>query len=147
MRNAGASEYGFTIVEAIVALAIVTTGVLALAGLATQVTTTVARARRHTIAAVLADQALAVRAREPITATPADCLQHDQAGCSEILDGEGRVTTGLPAFVRRWRAAPIAGSTPSAWALTVCVIPAHERHGTGSAPGACVARIAWEAAP
>ena len=147
MRSVRTSEHGFTIIEAVVALAIVTTGVLGLASLATQVTTTVARARRHTVAAVLADQGLASRAREPIAATPADCLQHDLAGCSETLDGEGLVTTGLPAFVRRWRAAPVAGATPSAWALTVCVISVHERHGTGSAPGACVARIAWEAAP
>jgi type II secretory pathway pseudopilin PulG len=147
MRSARASEHGFTIVEAVVALAIVTTGVLSLASLATQVTAIVARARRHTIAAVLADQALAARLRLPISATASDCLQRDLAGCSETLDGSGLVTTALPAFVRRWRAAPIAGVTPSAWGLTVCVVPAHERHGTGSAPGACVARIAWEAAP
>jgi len=147
MRSASASEYGFTIVEAVVALAIVTTGVLSLASLAIQVTATVARARRHTIAAVLADQSVSARLRESITATPADCLQRDLSGCSETLDGSGLVTSMVPAFVRRWRAAPIPGAAPSAWALTVCVVPAHERHSTGRAPGACVTRIAWEAAP
>ena len=147
MRAAKASEHGFTIVEAVVALAIVTTGVLSLASLAAQVTALVARARGHTIAAVLADQALAARLREPISATPSDCLQRDLAGCFEPLDSTGLVTTTGPAFVRRWRATPIAGVTPSAWGLTVCVVPVHERRGTGRAPGACVARIAWEAAP
>ena len=147
MRSTRASEQGFTIVEAIVALAIVTTGVMSLASLSTQVTAMVARARRHTIAAVLADQAVSVRLREPITATPADCLQRDLAGCSEALDGSGLVTTTAPAFVRRWRAAPIAGAAVGTWGLTVCVVPAHERHGAGVAPGACVARIVWAAAP
>jgi type II secretory pathway pseudopilin PulG len=147
MRNAGKPEHGFTIVEAIVALAIVTTGVLSLAGLATQVTTTVARARRHTLAAVLADQSVSARMREPISATSTDCLQRDLVECSEALDGVGLVTTGMPVFIRRWRAVPIAGAAPSAWGLTVCVLAAHERHFPGVAPGACVARIAWEAAP
>lgn len=147
MHSARASEQGFTIVEAIIALAIVTTGVVSLASLSTQVTVTVARARRHTVAAVLADQALAARLRAPISATPADCLQRDRAGCSETLDGSGLVTTALPAFVRRWRAAQVAGAAAGTWGLTVCVVPAHERHGAGVAPGACVARIVWEAAP
>ncbi len=146
MRRAAAEE-GFTIVEAIVALAIVTTGVLALASLATQVTEAVVRARRHTMAAVLADQAVATRLRQPLVATPTDCLQHDVAGCVEDLDGSGRVTTGPPAFVRRWRVAAVGGVVPPAWALGVCVVPVHERRLIGAAPGACVARVAWEAAP
>lgn len=140
-------ERGFTIVEAIVSLAIVTTGVLALASLATQVTETVVRARRQTVAAVLADQAVAVRLRQPLVATAADCLQRDVPGCLETLDAAGQVTTGAVAFVRRWRVAAVAGVLPPAWALGVCVVPVHERTGRGVAPGACVARIAWEAAP
>ncbi len=147
MRKTTAAEAGFTIVEAIVALAIVTTGVLALASLATQVTDAVLRARRHTMAAVLADQAVALRLRQPLAATPPDCLEHDVAGCVELLDGSGAVTAGSAAFVRRWRVAAVGGVVPTAWTLGVCVVPVHERRGTGPAPGACVARVAWEAAP
>ncbi len=106
-----------------------------------------ARARRHTIAAVLADQSVSARIRAPLSATSADCLRRDVAGCSERLDEAGVITSGLPMFMRRWRAVPIGGATPSAWGLTVCVVPAHERDSTSSAPGACVARIAWEAEP
>jgi type II secretory pathway pseudopilin PulG len=146
-RGFTATERGFTIVEAIVALAIVTTGVLGLAGLATQVTDHVVRARRHTIAALLADQAISARIGQPLAATPADCLQRDVAGCVEELDGAGQIAAGRPAFVRRWRVAAIGGSTPSVWGLTVCVVPVHERTTTGPAPGACVARVAWEVAP
>ena len=147
MRKSSAAELGFTIVEAVVALAIVTTGVLGLVALATQVTDTVARARRHTVAAVLADQAISTRAGPSLAATATDCLQRDVAGCVEALDGAGQVTAGRPAFVRRWRAAAVGGATPSAWALTVCVVPVRERAGTSPTPGTCVARIVWEAAP
>ncbi len=146
MQQSRAAQ-GFTIVEAVVALAIVTTGVLGLAELATHVTQTVLRARRHTIAAVLADQGVSTRMAGPIAVTPVDCLQHDVAGCVEALDGVGRVTAGPPAFLRRWRTAAVGGVTPTAWGLTVCVVPVHERYGTGVAPGTCVARIAWEAVP
>ncbi len=141
------AAHGFTIVEAVVALAIVTTGVLGLAELATHVTHTVLRARRHTIAAVLADQGVSMRVAGPMAVTPVDCVQRDVAGCVEALDSVGRVTTGPPAFVRRWRAAAIGGTSPPVWGLTVCVLPVHERRGAGRAPGACVARIVWESAP
>jgi type II secretory pathway pseudopilin PulG len=145
--HAAHSERGFTIVEAMVALAIVTTGVLALASLATQVTDSVVRSRRQTVAAVLADQAVAARLRQPLAATPIDCLQHDVPGCVETLDGAGQITAGPAAFVRRWRVAPLGGVAPPAWALGVCVVSVHERRLTGVAPGACVGRIAWAAAP
>jgi type II secretory pathway pseudopilin PulG len=147
MRTPRTAENGFTIIEAIVALAIVTTGVLALASLASQVTGLVVRARRHTMAAVLADQGVALRLRQPLVVTPTDCLQYDVAGCVEQLDGTGRVTAGPAAFVRRWRVAAVGGVVPAAWALGVCVVSVHERRARGAAPGACVARLAWEAAP
>ncbi|HUU36553.1 MAG TPA: hypothetical protein VMW48_20950 [Vicinamibacterales bacterium] len=147
MRTPKRAEWGFSIIEAIVALAIVTTGVLALASLAAQVTQSVLRARRHTMAAVLADQAVAMRLRRPLVATPIDCLQHDVTGCVETLDGAGRVTAGRPAFVRRWRVAAVGGVVPPAWALGVCVVPIEQQHVPGLAPGACIARVAWEAAP
>lgn len=147
MRSPRTAEDGFTIIEAIVALTIVTTGVLALASLATQVTELVVRARRHTMAAVLADQGVAMRLRQPLALTAADCLQYDVAGCVEQLDGTGRVTAGPAVFVRRWRVAAVGGVVPAAWALGVCVVPVHERRARGPAPGACVARLAWEAAP
>ncbi len=138
---------GFTLLEAIVALAIVTTGVLSLAGLARQVTETVARSRRHLSAAVLADQYVAMRIGRPIAPTPSDCLDRDIGGCVEQLDGDGRPASGLPAYVRRWRIAALAGAPAPAWSLTVCVVPADLRRATASSPGACVARILSGTAP
>lgn len=141
------SEQGFTGIEAIVALAIVTSGVVSLAGLARQVTDTVARSRRHLAAATFADAFVAIRTGVPLVPTAPDCLTRDTGGCYDALDGEGRVTGGPAAFVRRWRIAAIAAAPAPAWSLTVCVVPADLRASVSPAPGACVARIVAEVAP
>ena len=147
MHIRAANARGFTIVEAVVALAIVTTGVLGLANVAAHVTGTVQRARRHTVAAVLADQAIAARLRLPMAPTDPGCLQRDLAACAELLDGGGRPTAAAPVFVRRWRSVPLSGVAPPAFSLTLCVVPAPERAGTAVAPGTCVSRVVWEAQP
>lgn len=140
------SARGFTILEAIVALAIVTSGILSLAGLARQVTDAVARSRRHLSAAILADEYVAMRIGRPLAATPPDCLDRDVGGCMEALDGAGRPATASPAFVRRWRVAPVAAAPAPAWSLTVCVVPVDLRRFTAPSPGACVHRIVPEVA-
>ena len=135
---------GFTVIEAIVALAIVTSGVLSLAGLASQVTDTVARSRRHLSAAILADQFVALRTGRPLAATAPDCLDRDIAGCMEALDGDGHPTLAPAAYVRRWRIAAIGAAPASAWGLTACVAPVDLRRAAAPWPGACVARILAE---
>lgn len=140
-------ERGFTVLEAVVVLAIVTGGVVSLAGLARQVTDTVARSRRHLSAAVFADAFVSTRVGRPIGATPPDCLDRDVGGCMEALDGDGRPTGGVPAFVRRWRIVAVAGAPSPAWSVTVCVVPADLRRATSPSPGACVTRVVAEAAP
>lgn len=141
------SDKGFTLIEAIVALAIITSGVVSLAGLARQVTDSVARSRRHLAAATFADAFVATRAGTPMAPTAPDCLSRDVGGCHDTLDGDGRVTGGAAAFVRRWRIAPVAASPVPAWSLTVCVVPADLRAAVSPAPGACVARVVVETAP
>ena len=145
MRATG--ERGFTLIEAIVALAIVTSGVVSLAGLARQVTDAVAGSRRHLAAATFADAFVAIRSGTPLAATAPDCLSRDVGGCFETLDGDGRVTGGPAAFVRRWRIATVAAAPARAWSLTVCVVPAELRRTVTPAPGACVARVVAEVAP
>jgi len=135
---------GFTVIEAVVALAIVTSGVLSLAGLASQVTDTVARSRRHLSAAILADQFVAIRSGRPLAATAPDCLDRDVAGCMEALDGEGRPTLATAAYVRRWRIAAIGAAPAPAWSLTACVAPIDQRRAAAPWLGACVARILAE---
>ncbi len=139
-----ADAKGVTVLEAIVTLAIVTGAVLSLAGLARQVTDTVARSRRHLSAAVLADGFVATRIGWPLVATPPDCLDRDIGGCMEELDGEGRPAAGPPAYVRRWRIAAVAGAPVPAWSLTVCVVSSELRQRAAPVAGACVARIVAE---
>jgi len=139
---------GFTVIEAIVALAIVTSGVLSLAGLARQVTDSVARSRRHLSAAVLADAFVTTRLGRPMASTAPDCLERDVAGCMDTLDGDGRPAGGQAAsFVRRWRISAVGVAPVPVWSLTVCVVPADMRRAVAPAPGACIARLVTETAP
>lgn len=140
-------DRGFTLVETLIALAIVTGGLLGLVGLAQHVTETVARSRRLLAAAVLADESIAQRAGGPLTATALDCLQRDHAGCVEHLDGAGQLAASTPVFHRRWRVVPLAGLAAPAWSLSVCVVPVAERLLVAPAPGACVTRVVAETAP
>ncbi|MGE0814358.1 MAG: hypothetical protein AB7O28_19900 [Vicinamibacterales bacterium] len=141
-----ARQRGFSVLEAIIAMAVVTTGVVSLAGLAQHVIDTVARSRRQIAATVLADAAVAVRTAGPFAPTPTDCLQHDVAGCHEALDDAGR-PAALPSFVRRWRLVAVAGAPSGTWMLSVCVVAVRDRLTTGSAPGTCVSRVVAEVAP
>lgn len=130
-----------------VAIAIASTGVLALASLAQQVIDGVARSRRHLASAVLADAYLSTRLDGPLAATASDCLTRDVAGCFDTLDGEGRVTVAAPAFVRRWRIARLASAPLPTWTLSVCVVPVDRQRATGVAPGACVSRVVSAVGP
>lgn len=141
------SPKGFTLVEALIALAIVTGGLLSLVGLAQHVTENVARSRRQLGAAVLADAYLAQRAASALAATPIDCLRRDRAGCLEHLDGAGQITTGPPVFHRRWLITPVAGLPVPAWAISVCVVPVALRLVNLATPGSCVARVVSEVGP
>ena len=98
-------------------------------------------------AATFADAFVAIRSGTPLAATAPDCLSRDVGGCFETLDGDGRVTGGPAAFVRRWRIATVAAAPARAWSLTVCVVPAELRRAVSPAPGACVARVVAEVAP
>ncbi|MFN7979952.1 MAG: type II secretion system protein [Vicinamibacterales bacterium] len=142
-----ASPRGFTIVEALVAIVLVTSGVLALVQLAQQITDTVARSRRQLVAAWLAEAAVAGRAGPPFGATAPDCLQHDVGGCMDTVDGHGQPTTAAPAFVRRWRVAPVTTGPGAVWSIAACVVPAAQRAVVARAPGACAVRLAHEAWP
>jgi hypothetical protein len=142
-----ASPRGFTIVEALVAMVLVTSGVLALVQLTQQITDTVARSRRQLVAAWLAEAAVAGRAGPPFGATAPDCLQRDVGGCMDTVDGHGQPTTLAPAFVRRWRVAPVTTGPGAVWSIAACVVPAAQRGITARAPGACAVRLAHEAWP
>ena len=107
-------ERGFSILEAIVALALIVTGVVALAGLAARATDTVVRARQRSAGVHLADAALTELAARGVPPSMPGCLLSDVAGCVEYRDSEGRPAAGpAAAYAVRWYAAAVPASPVS----------------------------------
>ena len=97
--------------EAVIALGIIATGVLAMAGLALRTTDVVVRARHRTVAAQLADAGLTEFAARGVAASSPACLLRDVAGCVEYRDASrpgGRRARRRPSRVR-WYAAAVRG--------------------------------------
>ena len=139
---------GFTVVEALIALGIIASGVLAMAGLALRTTDAVSRARQRTIAAQLADGGLTELAARGVAGSSPDCLRRDLAGCVEYRDARGQPVEGPPAaYALRWYAAAVAGSPAPATILTVCAVPEPERAPGPRPAGACATRVLMERWP
>ena len=138
---------GFTLVEVVVALAIVVTGALSLAGLSASAATIVARSRRTSEAVWLADGGVThVQSRDLATA-PESCLLQDSDGCVRFIDGLGQPTTDPRApFSVRWSITRFT-TGPDAAVIVACAVPAAERAATVSPAGTCVARLAMAGVP
>ena len=138
---------GFTLVEVVIALAIVTTGAVSLAALSAQAGEIVARARRQALATMLADGEVARLQGRGLAATAPDCLTRDVAGCVTFVDAQGQSTADPRApFAVRWSATPFMFA-PSATVLVVCAVSGPERSPTTGVPGVCVARMAMAGVP
>lgn len=140
------SNRGFTLLEALVAMGLVTSGVLTLAALAMQVTGQVAWSRQRLTGLWLADAAVAAVGTPPIADTGADCLSRDIAGCFELVDARGQPTASVPAWVRRWRVVTLVAPPGGVWSVSVCLVAPAERSAT-AAPGACISRVVHGVAP
>ena len=141
------STGGFSVVEAIVALAIVAGGVVALAALAVQATGIVVNARQRGVALYLAEAALTELAARGVPASSPACLLSDVPGCVEYRDGEGRVAAPGAAYAVRWYAAPVPSSPVPATILTVCAVGATERATAPRPAGVCATRVLKEPWP
>lgn len=138
---------GFSVIEAIVALAIVASGVLALAALAAQVTRLVQQARIRTVAAQLADAVLIDLTARGVAPSSADCLRRDVPGCVAYRDAHGAPSAPRDGFAVRWRAAAVPGSPVPATLVTVCAVAPPDRPPAARPAGACVTRIRREPWP
>ena len=104
------SAGGTTLVEAIVAIAVLAEAVVALAGLSHMAVRVAMLARERSIAAIYSLQKMEALARDVRTlATSAgDSLESDVPGFIEYLDRNGAITSGEGrAFVRRWSIRPL----------------------------------------
>ena len=116
----GRSEYGFSVLEAVIALGIIATGVLAMTGLALRTTDAVVRARHRSVAVQLADAGLTELAARGVPPSGAACLLSDVAGCVEYRDAAASPAPGpAGAFAVRWLAAAVPGG-PSRRRFSPC---------------------------
>lgn len=140
-------QRGFTLIEVLIAMAIVTTGALSLAHLTATVAALVTRSRHQSEAMWLADGGIATVQGEGGAGAPDACLLQDVDGCVAFVDASGQRTADPRApYSVRWSVTRFT-STPMTAVITVCGVPARERAPAAFPPGTCVARLAMAGVP
>lgn len=118
-----ASSRGFSLIEVLVAVALVAGAVAGLGQLVTMAMRANAAARAATVSAVLATQKMEqLRAEQPWL-LPGGSIQSDEAGFVDFFDGRGQPADPTAvAFVRRWSVAPLASEPVRSRVLRVRVV-------------------------
>jgi hypothetical protein len=134
------AEDGSTLIEAVVAVAILTTGVVSLAGLTSVAVRTITLTRERTVAAIAAAQKLEElsAAMRPLLRSSPDAVRQDEAGFVEYLDEAGAVVGAHPgapgvAYVRRWAVSPVVADA----SLTLIHVAVSPCRGATAGAGAC----------
>jgi prepilin-type N-terminal cleavage/methylation domain-containing protein len=116
---------GFSLIEVIVATAVLTVGVLGLAQLIVVSTVANRDARATTTATVLARSKMEELRAAPfdgLAASPPGVLAADTPGFVDYIDGSGAaVPSSAATFVRRWAITPLASDPLNAVILQVLV--------------------------
>jgi len=142
---------GATLIEALVATCVLTTGVLAMAKLMTIATTANLSARSSTVAAILAEERveqLRALGRIGLDVSPPSALQRNTPGFVDYVDAYGVSVGGggeappQAIYSRRWSVEPLAGHAGSAFLIQVLVTPYRDR---GRADQGDVLRLPGEA--
>jgi prepilin-type N-terminal cleavage/methylation domain-containing protein len=143
------SARGFTLIEALVGVALMAMAGASLAGVSVVATRSVALGRDRTLATLAAAAALAREARADAAPTAASCLQADAAGCADGVDAEGRpAVAGDGVYRRRWHVDARAASGPPARLVIACAGAVREMGAvTRGAPGSCLVAVAVEVQP
>jgi len=143
-RHREPRERGFSLVEVLIAMVILTVGLVALAQLMVLATSSNALSGHKTSTAAIAKERLELLKSAPFYSNPAGFIRNpaltdggsvtdNQAGYFQLYDAEGRpVAAGAASFVVRWRIVTIAagggtGALPLATVqITVRCLPAAE---------------------
>jgi prepilin-type N-terminal cleavage/methylation domain-containing protein len=137
-------QRGFSLVEVVVAMAVMSTATMAIAQLAIVSVRVNRIARSTTVATVLAVQKmeqLQAAAWAELAASPSEVLDWNTDGYCDFLDANARTLAagtsppGGAVFVRRWALSPIAAA--DALVIQVTVTPIHGAGGAviGRSPG------------
>jgi type II secretory pathway pseudopilin PulG len=114
------SERGFSLLEALVATAVLATGIATLAQLAFMAMRATERARLVSFATIVAEakmedlRAAAAASDDPMPHSPADSLEANTAGFCDFLDRFGNSIAGAgdpppnTVYVRRWSVGAVA---------------------------------------
>jgi hypothetical protein len=136
---------GVALLETVVAVAIMATAVVSLAGLAGLAIRINAGARERTVCTALAMQKLEQLLGTPaeLAPSPPDALERDTPGYVDDVGADGEPPnrdSRRAIFVRRWAIAEWPGD-PDLLVLKVIVSPFHAGGKASLAPGAPVARL------
>jgi prepilin-type N-terminal cleavage/methylation domain-containing protein len=137
---------GFTLVEVVVALALVLVCAAGVGQLIVVALSAARHAREDSVATLLAAQKIeelrgAAAAPSGLTLSPDNALESDVPGFSDRVDASGAAassgTSGrrTATFVRRWRVRPLASGTATGWVFHVVVMPAWRGALVGASPG------------
>lgn len=125
---------GYSLVEVLVAVAIVAAAVAGLPPLVAMSARANMQSKQTTIAAILAQQKMEqMVVGGGLTQSPADALADDIEGYAEFFDRAGAVLRGgsTPpagsAYVRRWSVEPLTETANGSWLLQVVVIDLRSR--------------------
>jgi prepilin-type N-terminal cleavage/methylation domain-containing protein len=133
-------QHGFSLVEVVVATALVGTGAIAVAQLTIVATRANRVARSTTATTVIAEQKMEeLQSAEwaGLTVSPSGTLGRNTDGYCDFIDGDGRkIGSGTVAptgavFVRRWAIDRL--TTAAALVLQVSVVPVSDAGGAGAA--------------
>lgn len=131
--RAARSERGFTLVEVLIATVVLSTAVVATAGLFGIAGLSVRNARRHSVATLMAAGKLAELRVSDTAVSPSDALVRDTPGFVDYVDASGRVIPGgsrrppEAVFVRRWKVQPLPDDPIDSLIIEVLVVPGDAR--------------------
>jgi prepilin-type N-terminal cleavage/methylation domain-containing protein len=135
------SETGFSLIEVLVALALVVVGLLGVASIVALSMQATRDARDRSVATLLATQLIETMQSDPgePAVSPAGTLETNISGFFDVVDLSGRPYDDIarapfsPPYVRRWSTGPTAatGEVP-AYELSVRVLRASQRDGGGT---------------
>lgn len=151
MSLSARSPRGFTLIEALLALALMSGAGVTIATLSVAATRTVLDGRDRTLSVLAADAVLAREARPEAAVTGLACLEADGAGCRDGIEADGQAAAAPSGGVyrRRWRVRDHSpGLTPGRVVVT-CVGPVGAmRDAPGRRPaGTCLGTVGIEVRP